>query len=431
MRCAVVGSGPAGAAAAITLAGRGHTVVVCERGAPGKDKACGDAYLPDAVELLARLGLTAERIGVPVAGRFDTVELFEGDRRIWEAEVGAGTGFVAPRAVVDQQLRDIVSGWCAIRYGATVRAIDRADGRWELRGPDGSDRAGFDGVIIASGAAPALTAGVGLSSSADVCRSVSCYAEGPVPAALRFVFGCTPFAGYGWVFPLEVGRANVGVCALSHRSPDVRATLRAFLRDSGFVPVGRPRAGAGPAWSGRCGRWHRDEGLLTCGDAAGLVDPLTGEGIGPALESGVEAGSAMSDFFDGGRARQPLDRYSRWIDTTFSKRYGRDPVRQVWEHLVAGATPTIVPRDGSTCLPARGSEAAGVDDAPEEGLGAVLVRVADELVGRTRLEDPALVQEADRIERRGDLVEQHQLGVHRQGPADRQPLLFSPESRSG
>ncbi len=55
---AIIGAGPAGCAAAITLARRSIPTVVLERGQPGKDKPCGDAYLPDAVELMDRLGIS-------------------------------------------------------------------------------------------------------------------------------------------------------------------------------------------------------------------------------------------------------------------------------------------------------------------------------------------------------------------------------------
>jgi len=56
----ILGSGPAGAAAARTLAGRGHSVILADRAAFPREKTCGDALLPDAVHALRGLGLLDE-----------------------------------------------------------------------------------------------------------------------------------------------------------------------------------------------------------------------------------------------------------------------------------------------------------------------------------------------------------------------------------
>ncbi|HEY4699519.1 MAG TPA: FAD-dependent oxidoreductase, partial [Nitrososphaerales archaeon] len=61
-RVIIVGSGPAGCAAAYTLAKESINVTVFERGQPGKDKACGDALIPSAIELLSLFGINQERI---------------------------------------------------------------------------------------------------------------------------------------------------------------------------------------------------------------------------------------------------------------------------------------------------------------------------------------------------------------------------------
>jgi flavin-dependent dehydrogenase len=85
-------------------------------------------------------------------------------------------------------------------------------------------------------------------------------------------------------------------------------------------------------WSNQGTRWHLSGGLVSCGDAAGLVDPLTGEGIAPAMESGIAAANAI-DAYLASRDDHQLAAYSRWVLSTYQSRYAATPVRRMWQYL--------------------------------------------------------------------------------------------------
>jgi flavin-dependent dehydrogenase len=115
--------------------------------------------------------------------------------------------------------------------------------------------------------------------------------------------------GYGWAFP-KTGAVTLGVGGVHRRNPEMRATFERFaarhgvdldvLRCKGaFLPFGEVRAVPG---KGR---------VLLAGDAAGLVDPITGEGIAWAMKSGALAGSAAARAHRDGRPDGALRHYSR------------------------------------------------------------------------------------------------------------------------
>src|SRR5882672_4412975 len=90
----IVGAGPAGCSAALTLAAKGASVLVAEQGEPGKDKPCGDAYVPAAVDLAKQLGVaidTFARCGREFAG-FD---LLQNGKPVWRSDLCGETGWIS------------------------------------------------------------------------------------------------------------------------------------------------------------------------------------------------------------------------------------------------------------------------------------------------------------------------------------------------
>jgi flavin-dependent dehydrogenase len=132
--------------------------------------------------------------------------------------------------------------------------------------------------------------------------------------------------GYGWVFPLPDGGANVGVGQLvdgGQKAADghLHELWRRFTEDSrspaarflgNAVLEGRPRT-----WPLDLGPRRRrlvGDGVLVAGEAAGLVGPLTGAGIAFALESGVLAGHVLASVLaEGDATRDRLSRYGQTI----------------------------------------------------------------------------------------------------------------------
>ncbi len=334
-RVAILGAGPAGCAAALTLGRSGIRPVVLERGLPGKDKPCGDAYLPDAIALLTSLGLDLTEIDGSRARSFSAIDLWDARRPIWTVPLDGQTGVIAPRAIVDQALRDAAAQCSDLRYGVLVTGITWSEPGWWVQTP-AQDQIGepgpFDAVILAMGAANALARSFGIAGDPITGASMTAYLTVADLREPLFQFSPLGLDGYGWIFPLANGEVNIGVCAASQPPRDFRQRTLTYL--DMWCPGQSPhlRAGAGPLWSGRGRTWHDPRGLISCGDAAGLVDPLTGEGIAPAFESGMAGAAALLGWL-ANRETTDLARYSRLIRETFEHRYGQTPARSIWRHL--------------------------------------------------------------------------------------------------
>lgn len=346
---AVIGAGPAGCAAAIRLAALGQQVVVFERGSRLKDKPCGDAYLPDALQQMAALGVTLDPDPICGAKSFTQIDLWDATRPIWAISLDGREGWIAPRAAVDQILRDAAALSSELRYESVVLAIDPATPGWELTIRAGNSAASpenFSGVVLATGAANAFSRRYGVAGAPITGASISVYGRLTGITAPMFQFSPLGLAGYGWVFPLADDRVNIGVCAIDSRSANLRAATSRYLERWRPSDIESFRAGAGPMWSDRGSRWHQAGGLVSCGDAAGLVDPLTGEGIAPAMESGIAAADAVHTFLTGG-GDSALAAYSNWVKSTFRSRYAETPVRRMWRYL-NGATATAASTPAQT-----------------------------------------------------------------------------------
>ena len=349
---AVVGAGPAGCSAAIALARAGLPVTLFERGAPGKDKVCGDAYSATAASLLAGYGIDAARLGALGGLPYHEMELRSQHGHVWHLRTGteslAEPGWLIRRAIMDQHLRDLTAAWATVRYGCTVTGIVSEPGaplRLSLR-TGGEPPTVFPcrGLILACGAAGPLPRHWGLSGEPRVSASVSAYTTGlsgrrsdglaiPVPV-FEFKACCRP--GYVWTFPLANGQTNFGVCTLA--KPTGQPLARLALEHAharGLSPHGRLRGAREATWSGKGQRWHHPAGILSCGDAAGLGDPDTGEGIAAALLSGERAGSALAGYLVDGCQTSHLEDYSHWVLNHFSDAYQPGSFRRIWAALAS------------------------------------------------------------------------------------------------
>ncbi len=124
---------------------------------------------------------------------------------------------------------------------------------------------------------------------------------------LRIDFGAAAW-GYGWQFPKTCG-TTIGVGGVLARNADMKSMLQTYLKTLGVTDTLKPKGQFLPF-----GAFRRVPGkgrILLAGDAAGLVDPVTGEGIAHAMHSGALAARSVAQALNAGRPDTALSRYRR------------------------------------------------------------------------------------------------------------------------
>ena len=324
----VVGAGPAGSAAARTLALAGLDVVLVDAQAFPRDKVCGDGLIPDAhhamrklrvldeVMSLARrvahvgvIGPNGKRVDVP--GTVAVLPRRDLDHVLCRAAAAAGARMFAPLRFVGAIEEE--------RAGAATVIGARLQSGIEVR------ELKANWVLIASGALPQALQAAGMCTRRTPSGiALRGYVKNPAMTAritaLDVVWHPRLKPGYGWIFPCPDGVFNIGVgVAHSHsKGRDGRHTMHDInLREvfQAFTEVYEPARAliAGGEWTGelkgaplRCsldGAVLSRPGLIVTGEAAGSTYAFTGEGIGKAMETGILAAEAVIE----GRAQQRAD----------------------------------------------------------------------------------------------------------------------------
>lgn len=351
VRCDViiVGAGPAGCAAALHLAGHGHSVVVVERLALPQVKACGDVLLPDALRSLARFGLAD---AVSAAGRhLDTlsmtapnggeVELAVPSLALKRPELHAllhshlrTNGVELLRGEVLEPLRSAAGQLCGVRY--------RRDGELaEIHAPL---------VILASGARPETMQRFGLTEKggATAVAIRAYYRDYDHPADTTLRIACHPAIapGFFWICPLPEQQYSIG-CGhflAPNEYPEhqylvnrLEFLTRAYPNSARIIGqddmIGTPCSSL--LRTGLAGANHYADGLLITGEAAGSSSPLFGAGVGKALESGELAGVVAAEALAAKRFDSHfLARYQQLLNEKFSGAYLAQSKAQQWLHSV-------------------------------------------------------------------------------------------------
>lgn len=307
----IVGAGPAGSALAFFLASAGRTVRLFDKAAFPRDKTCGDGLSPRALSVLGRIGAFE---AVAAAGhRVDRLRLYAPDGGFFEGPIPAppghpGFAVVLPRFQLDDLIRQrALAAGAAFEQAAVSGLLQDAAGRAAgVRTAEGAEhRARL--VVLATGASAGLLERAGLAPAGPPQgRAARTYFEGlsGLPEAVEFHFDSVPLPGYGWVFPTSPTSANVGAGYFvrpggraPHATP--RQTYDGFLANpyvAGLLRGGRPAAPVRgyPLRTDFPAARLAAPGLRLVGEAAGLVNPLTGEGIDYALESAETAAEVIA-----------------------------------------------------------------------------------------------------------------------------------------
>ncbi len=322
---AVIGAGPAGAATAIQAARSGARVIVFEKGSYGRDKVCGDGLTPRAVgalnELKIDLGDAHHIAGLRMIANktrreldWPTTNRFPNHGAVW------------PRRRLDAALMD-----AAVEAGAELvyetEALPIIDDTGRVTGVEAAGTTFLaDLVVLATGAPGAASRLLGADRMTDepFGLAIRTYAASPRHAdahleaclTLKDENG-TPIPGYGWMFPAGDGTVNIGVGALSTMKGFKSLNLNKLIENYRTLVADewdlgpnleRPRAWRLPM---SVQKRHGD-GWVAIGDAAGLINPMNGEGIDYGLESGMLA----ADLFLEDSANAP-QRYDQQVGERF------------------------------------------------------------------------------------------------------------------
>jgi geranylgeranyl reductase family protein len=299
----VVGAGPAGVAAGIEAHRLGLDVLVVDKAGFPRDKTCGDGLTTGALRLLDDLGLDVRSLPsyAPVT---DTVLISPSGREVvvrLPAD-GAYAG-VVPRAELDAALVELARArGVEVREHAGVTGIADVGDDYAVTLADGSEmRARW---IVAADGHYSVTRRLLGDERTDLgtWHAFRQYFTGVDDRRLWVLFEEDFLPGYAWVFPVGEGRANVGFGVLRDRAAG--KALAAQWRTLTDRPSVQRALGPGARAEGAMRAWpipaaYDRERLahghaLFVGDAADVVDPMTGEGIAQAIETGALAARAIA-----------------------------------------------------------------------------------------------------------------------------------------
>ena len=356
----VVGAGPAGSSAALAVLQERPTarVALVDAAAFPRDKACGDGLAPQAVTLLDMLGVPDVTAGyAPV------------DRLRLRTPLGADVlcvpphpAHVVPRLVLDDRIRSAALAAGAVAVRRRVRSVTLHADRVEL-----ADGLAGRVVVAADGANSALRRALGVPANPPEHLAIAVRGYAPAPDGVPEQLIDTVADGwpaYAWSFPIGDGTANIGF-----------GKLRARMTGSGHDELHAPLAVLLPDQPARAGTlrahhlplstWRpRQPGgrVLLAGDAASLINPLTGEGIYYAVLSGMLAGWSAAGATRPGTPEAGAGAGSH---------YGQALRRELGLHL---ATTSVLarlaraPEAFDAALRLAGSDAAVMDRLVEIGL---------------------------------------------------------------
>lgn len=327
----IIGAGPAGAGTSIFLTKAGIPHIIIEKETFPRDKICGDACSGKTVFVLRKANAawledifnnTAQNTpshGVVFASpNGNALNIPFNPKKIIQ---GQAPGFVTPRLIFDNFLFEkLASPYATIYQQSSIKSIERqasegikvcftqGNENYELTAPliigaDG-DKSHVRKVLLRRNVSPRA-----------YCVGLRAYYKGVTGMhekdfiELHFLPEVLP--GYFWIFPLANGMANVGIGMMSERIRDKKINLREEMLNAIKHNPNISHRFTNATLTGKIQGWglpmclkrqplSGDNFLLT-GDAASLIDPFTGEGIGNALYSGMLAAFAAEELLKAGK----------------------------------------------------------------------------------------------------------------------------------
>ncbi len=305
----VVGGGPSGSTAAGRLAAAGVKTLVLEKATHPRYKACGGGVPARTVELL---DMSIESV---IESTVDTIEVSHLGRRSFSKRSKKPLAYMVMRDRFDELLLNHAQGRGAtVHEGEAVESVEIVEGG--ARVASNKERYEATYVIGADGATGVVGRSLGLGTSMATSAAWEVEFEAPAWALERWRgranvdVGYRPW-GYGWVFPKD-GRLSVGVVLSPGHGKQIRFWGEQYAKRLGLQGTTITQAKGHPI------RYRRNKeriargSVMLVGDAAGLADEFTAEGIAYGIESGGLAAEAAIIALSGGA--DPTD---GWVASTY------------------------------------------------------------------------------------------------------------------
>lgn len=327
----VVGAGPAGSLAAIKLAKKGWKILLLDKAVFPRDKVCGDFLSPHSLNILEEIDCWPY-LKKAHPNRLDGASLYLNGEQITSGEIPKvddlpNYGYTLPRQVLDEILFRQ-----AQKNG--VETIENCEVKDLNIYPDGISCQAYHNtrsrifrsrlIIGADGvySVVARVLGKNRRDSKSTILALRAYFRGIEgdPSKAEIFFDESYFPGFAWIFPLGEDRANVGLGMTMDLYQRYHINLRDHLIDwIKNEPHAHVRL-ANAKLDGRIVGWplntyksmnsNYDDRVLLIGDAAGLVDPINGEGIQNALESAYIAANIADEALQADNlSKEYLSRY--------------------------------------------------------------------------------------------------------------------------
>ncbi len=314
----VIGAGPAGSIAAMFLAKAGKDVLLVDKARFPRDKICGDAQGRKAAEIMKELGiyegytkLPGQKIyGITLSSPNGTVVKIDVEQRDKPAP-----GYVHKRMVFDNYLFECAEKVTQFRVFAVNDILIENGKAAGIIGTNEEDKQETirAKILLAADGAHSIVArkfNLAKNPSQHFIAATRAYYKN-VKALddrieIHLIKSLIP--GYFWIFPLPDGEANVGLGMIIKDMSDKKVNLvEAQIREIESNPLFKERfkdaklEGEIKGWNLPIASYHRKcygPGFLLLGDAASLIDPLSGEGVGNAMISGKVAAMVVAEALD-------------------------------------------------------------------------------------------------------------------------------------
>lgn len=333
---AIIGAGPAGATCALALRGAGLRVVMLDKAVFPRDKVCGDAIPARAVRVLRELSPSSVQTlaAWPKKTTIRACKVVAPDGRPFTYTFTT-SGYCARRMDFDAFLLEeaLADGRIDFLAATTVEAIVRDGDRWEIKTAKQMLSARFIiGCDGANGVTARQLAGFEMDPQHH-CAAVRAYFADVAdlqPDTMEIHLLKDSLPGYFWIFPVSATECNVGFGMLSKDIAQRKIALRTALpeiiaqapalreRFAQARMLGKVQGFGLPLGS----RWVQmsGDGFVLCGDAASLIDPATGEGIGNAMWSAqIAVKWVLEAFKRKDFSTNFLEGYSKTLHSKLSK----------------------------------------------------------------------------------------------------------------